>query len=140
MLGNAFLVFLAKKFTIVAEVRRFCCFVTNKLAASFRTRISKYSVSGSLICLVIDSNNIMLGNAMAKLYNTGPLQKRKIRGNTVRGPAVGQNIKSSATAVRGPAVTNSSIKQVTPWIQDTEYLGQKLIGYGIRADSGINKG
>ena len=51
----------------------------------------------------------------AKLYNTGPLQKRKIRGNTVRGPAVGQNIKSSATAVRGPAVTNSSIKQVTPW-------------------------
>ena len=67
MLGNAFLVFLAKKFTIVAEVRRFCCFVTNMLAASFRTRISKYSVSGSLICLVfysIDSNNIMLGNAI----------------------------------------------------------------------------
>ena len=67
MLCNAFLVFLAKKFTIVAEVRRFCCFVTNMLAASFRTRISKYSVSDSLICLVfysIDSNNIMLGNAI----------------------------------------------------------------------------
>ena len=37
------------------------------LQICFRTRISKYSVSGSLICLVfysIDSNNIMLGNAI----------------------------------------------------------------------------
>ena len=58
-----------------------------------------------LLCLIYH-----LPKILAKLYNTGPLQKHKIRGNTVRGPAVGQNIKSSATAVHGPAVTNSSIK------------------------------
>ena len=51
----------------------------------------------------------------AKLYNTGPLQKRKIRGNTVHGPAVARINKSSATAVCGPAFTNSSTKQVAPW-------------------------
>ena len=55
------------------------------------TKILDCLLSGQVISSHTRPDNFSLAQSPAKLYNTGPLQKRKIRGNTVRGPAVGQN-------------------------------------------------
>ena len=64
--------------------------------------------------------NINEGFIWAKLYNprfTIPGHFKSVRFAATRSavPQSARINKSSATAVRGPAVTNSSIKQVTPW-------------------------